>query len=107
MDDLRAGIAGGEGCIRTVPGEGLGPEFEADALTLPLEAETEFMLAYAVSNDDSRIPDLHDTQPGFCPADNSSDYWTGTGWPPAGPLLPVNGFPAISAATPQSGGRIM
>ena len=46
------------------------------AFTLALNVETEFMLAYAISNNDSKIFDLRETNDrlGFYPEDNSADY---------------------------------
>lgn len=46
------------------------------AVKLALEIDREFLLAYAISNNDSRIFDLAETneQLGFYPVDNSADY---------------------------------
>ncbi len=46
------------------------------AFTLSLKADTDFILAYAISNNDSRIFDMRETnaQLGFYPVDNSADY---------------------------------
>lgn len=46
------------------------------AVTLALNIETEVLLAYAISNNDSRIFDLTETNEklGFFPVDNSANY---------------------------------
>jgi nucleoside-diphosphate-sugar epimerase len=46
------------------------------AFTLALNVEADFMLAYAISNNDSRIFDTRETQEklGFSPVDDSEDY---------------------------------
>ena len=46
------------------------------AVTLALKIDKDFLLAYAISNNDSRIFDLAETntQLGFNPMDNSADY---------------------------------
>ena len=47
-----------------------------EAFTLALNVETDYMLAYAISNNDSKIFDMHETHEnlGFYPIDNSADY---------------------------------
>lgn len=46
------------------------------AVTLALKIETDFLIAYAISNNDSRIFDLAETNEklGFYPVDNSANY---------------------------------
>ena len=73
---MKVGITGAEGHIGTLLRRGLGSEFQIQAVTLALNIETEFLLAYAISNNDSRIFDLTETNEklGFFPADNSANY---------------------------------
>jgi NAD+ dependent glucose-6-phosphate dehydrogenase len=46
------------------------------AVTLALNIDCEFLVAYAISNNDTRIFDLAETNEklGFFPIDNSADY---------------------------------
>jgi NAD+ dependent glucose-6-phosphate dehydrogenase len=80
---LRIGATGGSDTPRTegpsatyVQAMFISKRDMIQAVTLALKIDTDFLLAYAISNNDSRIFDLTETNEklGFYPMDNSADY---------------------------------
>lgn len=81
----KIGITGANGKVGRVLMAGLADEFDIvpftrrEAHRCALEVETDFLIAYAVSNNDKRVFDLESSKEmlGFVPLDNSETYFQG------------------------------